>query len=181
VTPRNLTILLLVLAAALAAGCGADEETKPSIPPASAQSLNARLAEVQRRFEVGGGACDDITNDSQPAVQTILTSLPSSVDKDVRSALTESFDRLFELAAEQCDSQQTQTDTTPTTDTTETTETTDTTTTDTTDTTHTDTTPTDSTPTTETTPPPTDENGDGNGNGNSNGNGNGGGSPGPGL
>ena len=163
-TLRNLTILLLVLAAALAAGCGADEETKPSIPPASAQSLNARLAEVQRRFEVGGGACDDITNDSQPAVESILTSLPSSVDSEVRSALTDSFDRLFELTAEQCDNEQDQTSTTDTQTETQP-ETTDTTETQTTDTTPTETTTTETTPTTETNPPPPDDGNGGTGGG----------------
>jgi hypothetical protein len=171
VIPRILTTLLLVAATALAAGCGADKETKPSIPADAAQTLEARLAEVQRRFDAGGGACGDITNDSQPAVESILASLPSSVDSDVRNALTDSFDRLFELTAQQCDDKQGQTDTTAT-DTTETTDTqtTDTTTTETTDTTPTETTPTETTPTTETTPPP--DNGNGNGN---NGNGNGGG------
>ena len=163
-TPRNLTILLLVLATAVAAGCGADEETKPSIPPASAQSLDARLAEVQRRFEVGGGACDDITNDSQPAVESILTSLPSSVDSEVRSALTDSFDRLFELTAEQCDNEQDQTSTTDTQTETQT-ETTDTTETQTTDTTPTETTTTETTPTTETNPPPPDDGNGGTGGG----------------
>ena len=42
-TARNLTILLLSFAAALPVGCGADDETKPSIPPATARSLDARL------------------------------------------------------------------------------------------------------------------------------------------
>jgi hypothetical protein len=183
VTPRNLTILLLLLAAVLALGCGADSETKPSIPPATAQTLEGRLSEIQRRFDVGGGACNDITTDSRPAVEATLASLPPSVDKDVRSALIQSFDRLFELTAEQCDNQS-QTDTTPTTATTET-QTTDTTETQTTDTTPTETIPTDTTPTTETTPPPAQDNGNGNGNGNgNNGNGNGnggGGAQGPGL
>jgi hypothetical protein len=158
VTLRRTTTLLLVLAAAAAAGCGADEETKPSIPADSAQALEARLSEVQRRFDVGGGACADITNDSQPAVESILASLPSSVDADVRSALNQSFDRLFELSAEQCDDEEETT--TPTETETETTETTptETTPTETTETTPTETTPTETTPT-ETTPtvPPDDD------------------------
>jgi hypothetical protein len=165
VTPRIITTLLLVIAAAAATGCGADEETKPSIPADSAQALLSRLDEVQRRFEASGGACGDITNDSQPAVQSILGSLPSSVDADVRSALTDSFDRLFELSAEQCDDQEEST--TPTETQTETTETqtTDTTETETTDTTETETTPTETTPPTETAPPPPDDDGGGTGGG----------------
>jgi hypothetical protein len=157
VTPRTITTLLLVIAAVAAAGCGADEETKPSIPADSAQALEARLDEVQRRFDAGGGACGDIINDTQPAVQSILASLPQSVDADVRSAVTDSFDRLFELSAEQCDDEEQST--TPTETETQTTETesTDTTETETTDTTETEpTTPTETTPTTETVPPPDD-------------------------
>jgi hypothetical protein len=132
---------------------------------------------VQRRFDAGGGACGDIVNDTQPAVETILASLPSSVDADVRGAVAESFDRLFELSAEQCDDQEESTTPTEieTTDTTET-ETTDTTETETTDTTETEpTTPTETTPTTETVPPPPDDGDDGDDGGT------GGGGAGPGL
>jgi hypothetical protein len=157
VTPRTITTLLLAIAVVATAGCGADEETKPSIPADSAQALEARLDEVQRRFDAGGGACGDIINDTQPAVQSILASLPQSVDADVRSAVTDSFDRLFELSAEQCDDEEQST--TPTETETQTTETesTDTTETETTDTTETEpTTPTETTPTTETFPPPDD-------------------------
>ena len=164
-TPRIITTLLLVIAAIAAAGCGADEETKPSIPAEDAQALEARLDEVQRRFDAGGGACGDIVNDSQPAVESILASLPSSVDADVRGAVTDSFDRLFELSAEQCDDEEESTTPTETetTDTTET-ETTDTTETETTDTTETEpTTPTETTPPTETVPPPDDDGGTGGG------------------
>jgi hypothetical protein len=157
VTPRTITTLLLAIAVVATAGCGADEETKPSIPADSAQALEARLDEVQRRFDAGGGACGDIINDTQPAVQSILASLPQSVDADVRSAVTDSFDRLFELSAEQCDDEEQST--TPTETETQTTETesTNTTETETTDTTETEpTTPTETTPTTETVPPPDD-------------------------
>ena len=168
---RRIITTLLLMAAVTATGCGADEEPKPSIPANSAQELQARLDEVQRRFDAGGGACGDIVNDSQPAVESILASLPSSVDADVRGAVDESFDRLFELSAEQCDDQEESTTPTETetTDTTET-ETTDTTETETTETTETETTPTETTPTTETVPPPPDDDG-----------GTGGGGAGPGL
>ncbi len=162
-TRRIITTLLLAIAVVAAAGCGADEETKPSIPADSAQALEARLDEVQRRFDAGGGACGDIINDTQPAVQSILASLPSSVDADVRGALTDSFDRLFELSAEQCDDEEQSTTPTETETQTTETETTDTTETETTDTTETETTPTETTPTTETVPPPADDGGTGGG------------------
>ena len=169
-TPRIITTLLLLIAAVAATGCGADEETKPSIPADSAQALEARLDEVQRRFDAGGGACGDIVNDTQPAVESIIASLPSSVDADVRGAVSDSFDRLFELSAEQCDDEEQSTTPTETETTATETDTTDTTETETTDTTPTETTPTETTPTTETVPPPTE--GDG---------GTGGGGTGPGL
>jgi hypothetical protein len=151
---RTPTTLLLVLAAAFGAGCGADEEPKPSIPAQAATDLDARLAEVERRMDAGGGACNDITRDTEPAVHQILAGLPSSVDSDVRNALQDSFDHLFDLTSSQCDvkkGQQTDTNTETTQTQTTTTETqTETTQTDTTptDTTPTDTTPTDTTPTT---------------------------------
>ena len=162
-TPRIITTQLLVIAAVAATGCGADEETKPSIPADSAQALEARLDEVQRRFDAGGGACGDIVNDTQPAVESILASLPASVDADVRSAVSDSFDRLFELSTDECDDQEQSTTPTETETQTTETETTDTTETETTDTTETETTPTETTPTTETVPPPADDGGTGGG------------------
>jgi outer membrane murein-binding lipoprotein Lpp len=172
VRPRYLTALLVVLAALLVAGCGSGgEKPKPSIPATASAELDARLSEVERRMEAGGGACTDIAEDSQPAVNDIIASLPSSVDADVRNALQDSFDHLFDLTSSQCDAnkgQQTDTNTETTQTQTSTTETqTETTQTDTTptDTTPTDTTPTDTTPTT----PP------------DNGGGQGGGAQGPGL
>jgi hypothetical protein len=157
---RIITIPLLLIAAALAVGCGADEEPKPSIPADKASELQGRLNEIERRFDVGGGACEDITNDSQPAVDSILASLPSSVDSDVRGAVTESFDRLFELTAEQCKDEETTTPTETETVTTET-ETTDTTETTPTETTPTETVPTETTPTETTPTTPEDGNGGG--------------------
>jgi hypothetical protein len=107
------TTTILLLTAGLAAGCGADEEPEPSIPAEAAQALEARLDEIQRRFEFGGGACADITNDSEPAVREVLASLPSSGDAEVRDALEQSVDRLFQLTGEQCDAEEEQTETEP--------------------------------------------------------------------
>jgi hypothetical protein len=142
---RTLTALLLVLAACVAVGCGADEETKPSIPASATAEFMVRLTSVENRFNFGDGACNDIPSD-QRLVNDEIARLPSSVDGDVRNALQDSFDHLFDLTSEQCDKTKGQeTDTnTETTDTTETqTETTDTTETTPTDTTSTETTPTD--------------------------------------
>jgi hypothetical protein len=106
VTFRRIT--LLALAAALAAGCGSDDEQGKGIPPAAAQRLQAQLDSIESRFQTAGGACGDITGGADPntrAVEQVIASLPKDVDPDVRDALEQSFDRLFELTDEQCDTQ----------------------------------------------------------------------------
>jgi hypothetical protein len=96
---------MLVVAAGLA-GCGGDDEEQGApIPQQAASDIESRLAEVERRMEAGGGACADIENDTKPAVEQIVASLPSDVDPDVRDALQDSVDRLFDLTADQCDEQ----------------------------------------------------------------------------
>jgi hypothetical protein len=157
VIPRTLTTLLLVLVAGLGVGCGANNQGKP-LPRQTASQLLAQLQSIEDRFNFPGGqACSDITDGSDPnttKVANLIDSLPNNVDPDLRNAVQQSFDHLFQLVQQECGqgSTQTNTDTTPT-DTTPT----DTTPTDTTptDTTPTDTTPTDTTPTdtTPTTPP----------------------------
>jgi hypothetical protein len=105
--------LVTLVAGTLAAGCGSDDEGTP-IPANIADQLQTRLDEIQRRFEFGNGACADIENDSKPAVEELVASVPNDVDADVRQALGESVDRLFELTAEQCEQQQTETQPAPT-------------------------------------------------------------------
>jgi hypothetical protein len=179
-TTRRLIVLLVALAMGIAsAGCG-DDEGSP-IPAATATELNAELDGVQARIDNGSaGACRDILEGSRgpnlERVNELIDGMPDDVDPDVRSALEESFDRLWELVQQDCDDKaqqeeesqpepETETETTPPETETE------------------ETTPTE---TTETTPPeqeplPPEGDGDndggvpGNGNGNGNGVGNGGG------
>jgi len=173
-TARVLTFALLALAL-VAAGCGGDDEGKP-IPAATATQLDAQLDGVQARLDNGtAGACKDILEGPRgpnlEQVNQIIQSLPDDVDSDVRSALQDSFDNLWDRVQDKCDElaqkqeqqqQPTETQTTPTE----------------TETTPTETTPTETTPT-ETTPPQDEQlpggEGNGNGGGNGNGNGNGGG------
>jgi hypothetical protein len=100
---------MLVLAAGLAAGCGSDDEQEGEpIPADSAAALERQLASIQDRFEFGGDACADIAGNEDPnttAVQSIIDSLPQDVDPEVRDALEQSFERLFQLTEEQCDEQ----------------------------------------------------------------------------
>jgi hypothetical protein len=166
---RAPTTLLLVLAAGLAGGCGADDEGEP-LPQHTASDLLAQLQSIQDRFDFPGGqACADITGGSDPntsKVAQLIDSLPDDVDPDLRDAVRQSFDRLFELVDQECSEQPTQTDTE--TDTTETeappdTET-DTTDTETTETDTTDTTTTDTLPPSDTDQTvPTDDGGSGGG------------------
>lgn len=162
---RKRVLAAVACVALLAAGCGSDDEGK-QIPQSSAAELQRSLESIERRFDLGGGACQDITQGEDTdvdAVQAKIDGLPDDVDKDVRDALQESFDRLFDLVQEEC----TQTDTEA----------------------ETETTPTEEVPTvteevptvtetvpTETTPPPQTNTTPGNqGNGNGTGGGNGGG------
>ena len=172
-TARVLTFALLALAL-VAAGCGGDDEGKP-IPAATATQLDSQLDGVQARLDNGtAGACKDILEGPRgpnlEQVNQIIQSLPDDVDSDVRSALQDSFDTLWDRVQDKCDElaqkqeqqQPTETQTTPTETETQT-----------------ETTPTETTPT-ETTPPQDEQlpggegNGNGGGNGNGNGNGNGG-------
>ena len=99
---RKTTALLAALAAGTSAGCGSEEEKGSPIPADAAAELQKRLDSVRGRFEFGGGACGDIPEDQQLANQTIAQ-LPDGVDPDVRQALQDGFDRLFDLTDEQCD------------------------------------------------------------------------------
>jgi cell division septation protein DedD len=172
VTPRTLTTLLLVLLAGLGAGCGADSEGKP-LPRRTASELLAQLQSIQDRFDFPGGqACDDITDSTDPnttKVANLIDSLPDDVDPDLRNALQQSFDHLFDLVRQECgqDSTQTETDTTPTETTPTETTPTETTPTETTptETTPTETTPTETTPTETTPATPPDSGGTGGGTG----------------
>jgi hypothetical protein len=97
---------MLVLAAGLGAGCGSDDQEGEPIPPDAAAALQRQLESIENRFQFGGGACADITGNDSPnstEVRSVLDSLPEDVDPDVRDALEQSFDRLFELVQEQCD------------------------------------------------------------------------------
>jgi hypothetical protein len=102
---KKIALLALLGGCLVAAGCGADEEEGAPIPAQQAQELESRLAEMERRFEVGVGACADIQNDSKPGVDQILATLPNGVDADLRTALQEGFDRLFSLSEEQCEAE----------------------------------------------------------------------------
>ena len=161
-------MVLVTLAAVAVAGCGGDEEGK-GIPAATADQLSAQLVDVENRINQGSpGACRDVLEapESRGAdkqqVQALIDEMPDDVDSDVKSALQESFDHLWDLVEQDCEDKEDkqQTNTTPTETQEETTPTE----------THEETTPaeteTETTPTT-TVPPSQEElpGGEGNGNG----------------
>jgi len=173
-TVPRLTFLLPLLALALAgAGCGGDDEGTP-IPSATATALNGELDGVQRRLDEGSaGACKDILEGPRgpnlERVRELIDSMPDDVDPDVRSALEDSFDRLWELVQDDCDEKASKEEATPEPEPQQTEEQT------TPEETETETAPPEDT-TTEPLPPAEEElPPDGNGNGNGNGVGNGGG------
>jgi hypothetical protein len=106
-SPKRIFLLALLGAALAIAGCGGDDEGEP-IPAQTAQALEAELDGVQARIDNGSsGACNDILEgDRGPnleRVQQLIDGLPEDVDPDVRSALEDSFDRLWELVQQDCD------------------------------------------------------------------------------
>lgn len=103
---RFLTTLTLVLATVGVAGCGSEEQGSP-IPADQAAALQDQLDGIQRRLDNGSvGACNDILAGAKgpnlDAVNQLIESLPDGVDPDVRDALQQSFDRLFDLVDERC-------------------------------------------------------------------------------
>jgi hypothetical protein len=101
--PRRVSpALAAVLAAAalgLAAGCGG-EEAAP-IPTRSARDIVTRLDEVERR--VAADACNDVRQDSLPALEREVGELPERVDPAIRSTLEDGLGRLEELVQAECE------------------------------------------------------------------------------
>jgi hypothetical protein len=92
------------------AGCGGDDEGAP-IPSATATALNTELDRVQARIDQGSaGACRDVLEGprgpNKARAQQLIDSMPDDVDSDVRSALQDSFDNLWDLVQQECDDRQ---------------------------------------------------------------------------
>ena len=90
-----LTLAGIVVAVA---GCGEDEG-RP-IPTRAARDIVAGLDEVERR--VDSRDCNDVRDDSLPAVRQEIEDLPASVDADVRTTLEDGLGRLDELVEAEC-------------------------------------------------------------------------------
>jgi hypothetical protein len=113
ITFKRITGFLAIAACLAAVGCGSDDEGA-GIPPDAASALERQLDSIQNRFEFpGGAACADITDGDDPnttAVQQTIDGLPDDVEQDVRDALQQGFDRLFQLVDEECKPEETETE-----------------------------------------------------------------------
>ena len=105
----QLPCLLATVVALAVAGCGDDEEPRGKrLPPQVTQTLLQQLESIGDRVSAGvAGACDDIYS-SDPEVGNIgpidaaLSSIPSDVDPEIRSALEQSIERLTQLVDQEC-------------------------------------------------------------------------------
>jgi hypothetical protein len=106
-------LLPAVLAALALGACGSDDEGEP-IPQASVAEIDRQLDNIRGQIENGSvGACDDIDDDTFPALQAAASDVPPEVDADVRDALQSSVDRLRELIDQECGEISQETETTP--------------------------------------------------------------------
>ena len=107
------TLLALILAAAAAgvAGCGGGNGPDPSIPPESARTLLAKIAEIKANVDVGSCL---VAQDKTDELIADVQDLPSGVNGDVVQALDNGANQLKLLLADpsQC---QGRTTTSPTT------------------------------------------------------------------
>ena len=124
---RLISALALVAAAVAVTGCGGDDKGT-GIPAVTATALDAQLDGVETRLAEGSaGACRDILDapdsrgPNKKKVEELIDSMPDDVDSDVKSALEDSFDHLWDLVQQECDNKAgkqdtntTPTDTTPT-------------------------------------------------------------------
>jgi hypothetical protein len=124
-TLKRTTLLALLAASLLGAGCGSDDEGEP-IPQESAAVMQDQLDNIPDRLDNGSvGACEDILSGPRgpnvDAVNQAIADLPDDVSEDVRAGLQDGFDHLFQLVDERCTElrdeaesrQQTETETEP--------------------------------------------------------------------
>lgn len=98
------SLAALALLAVTVSGCSALERQRSSarLDHEVANALARQLDSIERRFQVGGGACNDITGGADPNTTPVREAIARVRDAELRDALTQSFDHLFSLVREQC-------------------------------------------------------------------------------
>jgi hypothetical protein len=81
--PRSILFALVLAASAGVVGCG-NSGPDPSIPPANAQTLLAKISEIRANVDVGSCL---VAADKTDDLLTDIQDLPSSVNSDVKQAL----------------------------------------------------------------------------------------------
>ncbi|HEV2773230.1 MAG TPA: hypothetical protein VGV57_10470 [Thermoleophilaceae bacterium] len=94
-----LAVAVAVAGMGMLAGCGEDQGEP--IPARSARNIVKRLDEVERRIDAQN-ACNDIREDSLPALRREVARLPKRTDEDVRTTLEDGLGRLAELVEAEC-------------------------------------------------------------------------------
>ena len=94
-------LLLVTLGLALvAAGCGGDEG--PQIPRDEARSIVRRLQEADRRLNQDPPVCNDLSEDTLPALEDQAANLPEETDEGVKETVQDGVDHLRSLIEAEC-------------------------------------------------------------------------------
>jgi len=98
---RTTALLLMTLGLALvAAGCGGEEG--PQIPRDEARSIVRRLQEADRRLSQDPPVCNDLSEDTIPALEDQAANLPEETDADVRETVQDGIGHLRSLIEAEC-------------------------------------------------------------------------------
>lgn len=100
--------LLAVTALALGGCGGSGEPDGEKLPPGLSQEMIVEIDRIQDRVDAGvAGACDDIFEQpdggSVQRIGQLLAEVPRDVDPEIRSALSDSVDRLQQLVTDECE------------------------------------------------------------------------------
>jgi len=98
----------LAAAVLAGAGCGSGDSEGAKPPPSVSDPLIAEIDAIERRVDANvAGACDDIFENVEggnfDATSRLIDSIPSDVDPDIRSALSDSMDSFQQLVSSECD------------------------------------------------------------------------------
>jgi hypothetical protein len=105
---RHTALCTLAAAAFAVGGCTGGDDGGEKLPPGASQELLTTIERIEARVEANvAGACDDIFDGAEGGnfdeTARLIESIPEDVDPDIRSALSDSVDRLQQLVSDECD------------------------------------------------------------------------------